>query len=328
MLLPWDIAAESAAGLGVVTAAARATRRPRAAAVAAFTWEAGIVLGLYALWQWAGSLGQRNVDSALIRGEAIWHFEQWLHWPSELSLERLVLPHRLLSESFNVFYMGVHVPALVIFLIWLFVRHRESYARWRNTGALLTGMCLAIQFIPVAPPRLLPQLGFVDMAAVYGQSVYGDGGLGAATQVAAMPSMHVAWACLVAVAAIAVSRSPWRWLVLAHPILTLLVVAATANHWWLDGVVALALLPVAFGIQAAVGRVLGLVRRAPITRPSTVVVGSVRHDVAGHDLRLEGEDVAALRVDQGLHPVHVVDAVGGVVPEGLDPSEVLDPLAG
>jgi hypothetical protein len=270
VLLPWDAAAACSVGLGVVTAAGRASRRPRALAVSAFTWEAGIVLGLYALWQWAGSLGQRNVDSALSRGEAIWHFEQWLHWPSELDIERVVLPHQSLSEAFNIFYLGVHVPALVAFLIWLFVRHRDRYSLWRTTGALLTGACLAIQFVSVAPPRLLPQLGFVDMAARYGQSVYGEGGLGMATQVAALPSMHVAWAGLVAVGAIAVSPSRWRWLVLLHPILTVLVVVATANHWWLDAVLALALIPVAYGAQAAARRAVALFTRRPDARPATV----------------------------------------------------------
>ncbi len=261
MLLPWDAAAGCAIGLGAVTAAARFSRRPRAVAASAFTGEAAIVLGLYALWQWAGSLGQRDTAAALRRGTSIWHFEQWLHWPSELSIENVVLPHRLLSEAFNVFYMTVHVPALVIFLIWLFVRHRPEYAKWRNTGALLTGACLAVQFIAVAPPRLLPDLGFVDMAAVYGQSVYDAGGLGAATQVAAMPSMHVAWAAFIAVAVIRVSPSRWRWLVLAHPALTVLAVVATANHWWLDGVVAAAFIPLAYAAQAGATRLASVLVR-------------------------------------------------------------------
>ncbi|HEY1278965.1 MAG TPA: phosphatase PAP2 family protein [Acidimicrobiales bacterium] len=263
MLLPWDVAAACSAGLGTVTVAARASRRPRAVAAAAFTWEAGIVLGLYAVWQWAGSLGRRNVDSALSRGEAIWNFEHWLHLPSEQSIEHAVLPHSLLAQAANVFYLGVHVPALVAFLVWLFVRHRDSYSEWRNTGALLTGAVLAIQFVAVAPPRLLPKLGFVDMAAVYGQSVYGDGGVGAATQVAAMPSMHVAWALLVAAGVIAVSRSRWRWLVLAHPILTVVVVVATANHWWLDGLVVVPLLAASYCVQAGVRRAIGSWRRPP-----------------------------------------------------------------
>ena len=66
-----------------------------------------------------------------------------------------------------------------------------------------------------------------------------------------MPSVHVGWAVFIAVAVITVSPSRWRWLVLAHPLLTTLAVVATANHWWLDGIVAAALLPVAMGVEAA-----------------------------------------------------------------------------
>jgi hypothetical protein len=54
--------------------------------------------------------------------------------------------------------------------------------------------------------------------------------------------MHLAWACLIALAVIQVSPSRWRWLILLHPVLTMLVVVVTANHFWLDGLVALALL--------------------------------------------------------------------------------------
>jgi hypothetical protein len=262
VLLPWDVAAECAAGLAVVTAAGRVSQRPRAVKISAFTGEIAVVLGLYALWQWAGTLGQSDTGAAFRRGEALYRFEQALHWPSELSVERVVLPHAWLSQAFNIFYMTVHVAALVVFLVWLFVRHRPAYPTWRNTGAALTGVCLAIQFISVAPPRLMPHLGFIDMAAFYGQSVYNSGGVGADTQVAAMPSVHVGWAAFIAIAVIAVSQSRWRWLVLAHPIITVVVVVATANHWWIDGVVALALIPVAYLAQAVATRIVSGVVRA------------------------------------------------------------------
>jgi hypothetical protein len=107
----------------------------------------------------------------------------------------------------------------------------------------------------------LPQLGFVDLAAKYGQSVYNDGGVGAATQVAAMPSIHVAWAAFIALTVICVSTSRWRWLVLAHPILTTIVVVATANHWWIDGVVGVALIPVAYVVGVAGTALVTTLRR-------------------------------------------------------------------
>jgi hypothetical protein len=64
-----------------------------------------------------------------------------------------------------------------------------------------------------------------------------------------MPSVHVAWAALVALAVIVASSSRWRWWVLAHPVLTVVAVTATANHWWLDGIVATAILFAAWGLD-------------------------------------------------------------------------------
>jgi hypothetical protein len=166
-----------------------------------------------------------------------------LHLPSEVDVQALILGHPVLVEAVNGFYDIVHVPALIGFLLWLYFRHREDYSRWRSIGAVLTGACLLIQMIPVAPPRLMPGLGFVDTATRYKESVYSPGGIGDATQLAAMPSVHVAWAVFVAVAVIAVGTSRWRWGILVHPAATMFAVVTTANHWWLDGVVAAELLP-------------------------------------------------------------------------------------
>ncbi len=133
----------------------------------------------------------------------------------------------------------MHFAALGVLLLWLFARHRRRYPEVRTVLVLLTAGSLLIQLVPVAPPRLLP--GYVDTATRYGQSVYGVAGL-SVDQLGAMPSVHVGWALLVGWAVVRVSPSRYRWWVLAHPVLTVFVVVATANHFWLDGIVAAALL--------------------------------------------------------------------------------------
>jgi hypothetical protein len=57
-----------------------------------------------------------------------------------------------------------------------------------------------------------------------------------------MPSLHFGWALMVAVGLIAATRSRLRRLWLLHPLVTLVVIVGTANHYWLDAVVAGALL--------------------------------------------------------------------------------------
>lgn len=72
-----------------------------------------------------------------------------------------------------------------------------------------TAICLLVSFIPVAPPRMLSSLGFVDLAARYGESVYGTAGANVgADQLSAMPSVHVCWSVLVAWAVITASTQP------------------------------------------------------------------------------------------------------------------------
>lgn len=267
MWLSWKIAVAAAVACLAVTVAARTSRRRRAAAVAAFTNELTIVLGLYALWRIAGTLSVMNTGGAVARGRSIWHLEQALHLPSEAAVQRWVLPHSLLAESANAYYAIVHVPALIVFLLWMFIRHRDRYPRWRNALAVLTGACLAIQLVPVAPPRMFPQFGFVDTAVRYHQSVYGPIGSGLADQLSAMPSVHVGWATLIGIAVVATSQSRWRWLVLAHPLATIWVVTVTANHWWLDGIVAVALLAGALAVADTAAMWVKRLRRRPESVP-------------------------------------------------------------
>jgi hypothetical protein len=127
---------------------------------------------------------------------------------------------------------------MLTFLIWLFVRHRDQYRPVRQVMAWTTLGCLLVQLVPVAPPRMLP--GFVDTGLLTHQSVYSNGL--AIDQLSAMPSVHVAWAVIVGYYAWRISPSRWRWLGPAHTVTTILVVVTTANHWWLDGIVAVLIL--------------------------------------------------------------------------------------
>ena len=200
--------------------------------------EAALLFGLYGLWQFAGSFTVMSPAGAVSRGRWLWHAERILHLPSETGVQRLFLPCPVLIQAFNLYYDTLHFALLGVCLVWLYVRHRDAYPAIRNTVALFTGASLLIQLVPVAPPRLLPGTGLVDTAVRYGQSVYSWHGGFDADEFSAMPSVHVGWALIVAVAVITASRSRWRWLAAAYPMLTTLVVVVTANHFWLDGIVA------------------------------------------------------------------------------------------
>ena len=254
MWLPWKPAVGLAMLLFAAGLGGRRAVGSRGRVASAMAREAALILGLYAIWQLAGTLSVMQVNGAEARGRQIVSLQQWLFLPSEVSLQKLVLPHPLWVQFCNGYYAIAHVPALVVFLIWAFLRDRDRYARWRTTMALTTAACLAIQLIPVAPPRMFADLGFVDTALLYKQSVYSALGRGMAGQLAAMPSVHVAWAVIVAFGMWEISRSRWRWLGVAHAVVTVLVVSATANHYWLDGIVAVLLIGVAVLLQRGMRR--------------------------------------------------------------------------
>ncbi len=249
-----EAAIASLCALVVAALAAVASRRaagPRWGRVAKIAWEAGLLLGLYALWQFAGSLSDASPLGAVRRAEWIWHFERAIALPSETAVQRVFLPHPLLVQALNLYYAVLHFPVLIGCLIWLFIRHRGRYWQVRTTVVLFTAGALLIQLIPVAPPRLLPGDGMIDTALHYGQSVYGPNTGIDADQLSAMPSVHVGWALLVAVVVVTTARSRWRWLALAYPALTALAVTVTANHFWLDGIAAAALLALVLIAQRA-----------------------------------------------------------------------------
>jgi hypothetical protein len=250
----WQEATIAACGLVIVTVLLRLARRPRLTATSMFTQETALVLALFALWQFAGSFSVMGPGGALGRGRWIWHLERVLRLPSETSVQRLVLPHPLLVQAFNLYYDVLHFPILIACLLWLWVRHRPRYIRVRTTLAAFTGACLLIQLVPVAPPRMLPGTGMVDTAVLYHQSVYQAHTGFDADQLSAMPSVHVGWAILVAIIVITAARSRWRWLALLYPAATTLAVVVTANHFWLDGIVAGLLLALVLLVQYAISR--------------------------------------------------------------------------
>jgi hypothetical protein len=245
-MLSWQYALAAACGLFIVAAVIRAGRLDRRtsghpaswALWGGVAWESALLFVLYGLWQFAGSFTVMGTSGALPRARWLWDAERVLYLPSETALQRLILPHPLLVQACNLYYDILHFPLLGACLVWLYARHRADYPRIRTTVALFTGISLLIQLIPVAPPRLLASTGMVDTAVQYGQSVYAWNGGFDADEFSAMPSVHAGWALIVAIAVITVSRSRWRWLAAAYPLLTLLVVVVTANHFWLDGIAA------------------------------------------------------------------------------------------
>ncbi|MFF2216811.1 phosphatase PAP2 family protein [Streptomyces antibioticus] len=209
------------------------------------------VVGLLLVYKVGRQLATGHTAEAFANAHRVWGAERTLRLPGESAVQTALLHSDTLVHLANTYYATVHFPATAAFLIWLYLRRPAHYMWARRVLALVTAAALAGHLIfPLAPPRLLAESGLLDTGQVYGPSVYGAHPAtdAMANQFAAMPSLHFGWALMVAVGLIAATRSRWRRLWLLHPLLTLTVIVGTANHYWLDSVVAAGLLWVALAV--------------------------------------------------------------------------------
>ena len=176
-----------------------------------------------------------RVASADDNALAIVRFQQMLPLPDEAAMQAWALGVRHFVGLADRYYL-VHFPVTIAVLVYLYVRRRDVYYWAKRALVLATGAAMVIHIVwPVTPPRLLEASGMVDTGQRTGTSVYGGGPFaGLANEYAAMPSLHVGWALLLAIVLMTITPRPWRFLWLLHPLLTTITVVVTANHYLVD----------------------------------------------------------------------------------------------
>ena len=157
----------------------------------------------------------------------------------------------------NWMYVNSHFVVTTTFLIWLYVVRNHAYYFVRNMFLIAMGLALVGYVVyPTAPPRFLPEWGFSDTVANFvGEKAANSANL-LYNPFAAMPSMHVAFALMIAVPAVQLIRPrPLKVLWALYPAVVTFVVVVTANHWWLDAALgALVALVSAVAATAALAR--------------------------------------------------------------------------
>ena len=128
-------------------------------------------------------------------------------------------------------------PVVGATLIWLAFMRRDYYVQLRT--ALFVSLAVAAvvyALLPMAPPRLVPDIGIADTVGLAaGHDTGSLGGLIPFNPYAAMPSMHVGWSLLVGIFGFRALRgNALRWVFALHPVLMAVTVAATGNHYFLD----------------------------------------------------------------------------------------------
>ncbi len=162
--------------------------------------EATIGLGMYAIYLLVRAAVVNDSGRAQARrnAERIVAAERSLRIHVEPKLQQVLLPRTRLIAVLNVTYAVANVGLSVGWLTRLFFRRRPEFHRLRRAAVLTTlGAQPVFLLFPTAPPRTLDH--FVDtIAEVSGFDL--DSGLIAKLYdpIAAMPSIHVAYAVVTA----------------------------------------------------------------------------------------------------------------------------------
>lgn len=218
--------------------------------------ELAIISALYFAYRFGRLIGLGREDVARAHAELVHQAERFLRLPSEAAVQGAVSHIPDVYEMANRYYVTLHFPLIIAFLLWgFFARPRPHYIWARNLLIVQTSLALAIHIaFPLAPPRMFPEWGFVDTMHVFGPNAYGGASASIANQYAAMPSLHIGWAVLIAVVLVRTAPRPLAALGIVHAALTVFVVVITANHWLLDGLVAVGLLGVGLILFPGPGR--------------------------------------------------------------------------
>jgi hypothetical protein len=209
-----------------------------------------LLVGLgYLVYSQVRGLAGDRVSDAFANARHLIDIERGLGIYAELTWQRWVLPHAGLVDLFNLIYFYSFFPLIIPSAIWLFLKRPHVYSLART--AFLASGAIAVCFfltLPTAPPRLL-DVGFVDTLNQSFTPTYSS--IPGVNHYAALPSMHVGWTFLLAVAlVIAFPNARWRWLAFGIPLAMFISTVVTGNHWFLDGV--LGLLVALAGLAVAV----------------------------------------------------------------------------
>ncbi|NEA94520.1 phosphatase PAP2 family protein [Actinospica acidiphila] len=227
----------------------RAPRRPR------LWFEILLIAVSYATYSLVRNAVPEQRAEALRNADLIWRLEGQLGTAFEESVNHAVNSVTWLVVGMNYYYATLHFVVTLGVLVWLFRRHPGRYAATRLVLFVTTGFALVgFYLFPLAPPRLMNGQNFVDTVVVHqtwGSMASGDL-KNVSNQYAAMPSMHIGWSLWCGITLFALATVPWaRVLGLLYPVVTLVVIVATANHFWLDAVGGVLCLAVGYGVAHA-----------------------------------------------------------------------------
>ena len=197
-----------------------------------------IAIGVF-LYFFVRGLMDGQEARAFTNADRLIDFERSLGFFWEPTLQEWALRYEWIGTLANWVYIWGHWPVIISTLVWLLVKHGDQYTVYRN--ALLISGGIGIFFFvlyPMAPPRFMVDWGFVDTVTLHSNSYRVLQPPSLVNQYAAMPSLHAGWDLLMGIAIAAhASRRALKAVGYLLPVLMVLAIVLTANHYFMDAVV-------------------------------------------------------------------------------------------
>ncbi|HEY8302988.1 MAG TPA: phosphatase PAP2 family protein [Solirubrobacteraceae bacterium] len=220
----------------------------------------GLAYGAYSLVR---GLVEGKATAAFQHARDLIQIERTLHVFVEPSVQAWASSSHALMDFSSWLYVNAQTSITLAALLYLYMRHNRSFYFVRNMFAIAMLIALAgYAFFPTAPPRFLPEWGFIDSVSDFTGVRVGHQSASLSTlfnPYAAVPSMHVSFALMIGWPLASLSRTRaarvlWR----LYPLLIAFVIVATANHFLLDAILG----ALTAGASALGARQLGQMRPA------------------------------------------------------------------
>jgi hypothetical protein len=217
-------------------------------------WQEVAIIGFcYWLYTETRNLVPEQKSIAMRHARSIQHLQTNLHLNFELSVNHFVARHEWLAQIMDYYYATLHFIITIGVLVWLYRSRPRIYRGARTVLFATSAIALAGFYLyPLAPPRLLPQYGYVDTLLVFHTwgSLADPKVAEHSNQYAAMPSLHIGWALWCGVCIFFCAKRMWvRVLGLMYPVFTLMVIVGTANHFFIDAVIGALVFLAGCGVQ-------------------------------------------------------------------------------
>ncbi len=151
---------------------------------------------------------------------------------------------------FNWAYSLGFLPVIVPGALALMTLRYDSFVYFRRVFLISYVMTWVLWLtLPVTPPRLMPEEGFIDSIEVMGPALYNSKeAIAYYNQHSAMPSMHFGWTLLFSVMLLRTGSRVLRLFGALYPVVAFGAIIVTANHYFLDAVAGGAIVGCAFAI--------------------------------------------------------------------------------